>query len=110
MASIVLMRPSEIQTNETLKFVLESLPSKGQRILEIGCGSGEVAKRLQEFGNEVIALDNSQQAVEASKRLGVDGRWANFHNLTKLLSIRLFLHVRFITFDRSRRRSIKRTI
>src|SRR5258708_18040881 len=93
------MRPSEIQTDETLKFVLESILTNGQCILEIGCGNGEVARRIQEFGHAVIALDSSQEAVETSKRLGVDARWAEFPRFDEapfdaIVFTRSFHHIR----------------
>lgn len=72
------MTPSEIQTGETLKFVRESLSPGASRILEVGCGGGELAKRLQDLGHEVVAVDSSAEAVEAARGLGVDARRAHF--------------------------------
>ena len=72
------MKPSEIQTNETLQFILESIPSQKLRILEVGCGRGALAQQLQNLGHEVIALDSSSQAIEAAKLLGIDARVANY--------------------------------
>ncbi len=71
-------RPSEVQTNETLEFVLESIPSDRSRILEVGCGSGELAKQLHSLGHEVIAIDSSEKTVEDARRLGIDARVADF--------------------------------
>jgi SAM-dependent methyltransferase len=41
------------------------------RVLDVGCGAGRVALRLQERGHEVVAIDLSPRAVEACKRQGV---------------------------------------
>ena len=72
------VRPKEIQTGETLRFVLESLPAAGLRILEVGCGGGELAKELQERGHEIVAIDSAADRVEEARRRGVDARLANF--------------------------------
>jgi SAM-dependent methyltransferase len=70
--------PSEIQTSETLKFVRENIPSTPIRILEVGCGGGELAKQLHNLGHEVIAVDSSATAIENARRLGIDARLADF--------------------------------
>ncbi len=72
------MRPSQITTGETLRFVQASLPSHASRILEIGCGSGQLAKQLHDLGHRVIAIDSSLEAIERAQRLGVDARHATF--------------------------------
>ncbi len=93
------MRPSEIQTNETLQFVLENLSSKKLRILEVGCGSGAVAKQIQNLGYEIIALDSSVKAIDAAKELGIDARIANFPDFAEapfdvILFTRSLHHIR----------------
>jgi SAM-dependent methyltransferase len=72
------VRPGEIQTKETLKFIQERTPSKPTRILEVGCGSGKLAKHLNDLGHEVIAIDSSAKAIEDARQLGVDARQADF--------------------------------
>jgi SAM-dependent methyltransferase len=58
--------------------VQASVPAHTSRILEIGCGSGALAKQLQDLGHEVIAIDRSLEVVEGAQRLGVDARQALF--------------------------------
>jgi SAM-dependent methyltransferase len=44
-------------------------------VLEVGCGEGELAERLQrELDAEVVALDQSERMVELTRARGVDAR------------------------------------
>lgn len=43
------------------------------RVLEVGCGRGELAERMQEeLGAEVVAVDQSERMVELTRTRGVD--------------------------------------
>jgi SAM-dependent methyltransferase len=42
---------------DALGFVLAQLPKPPSRVLEVGCGAGELATRLVEAGYEVLAID-----------------------------------------------------
>jgi ubiquinone/menaquinone biosynthesis C-methylase UbiE len=47
--------------------------ARPRRILEVGCGEGELAERMQrELGAEVVALDQSERMVELTRARGVD--------------------------------------
>lgn len=72
------MRPRDIATNETLKFVQAHLSTTPARILEIGCGNGELAQRLQRLGHQIVGIDSSAAAVHEAQRLGVDARVAQW--------------------------------
>ncbi|MHA2378542.1 MAG: class I SAM-dependent methyltransferase [Candidatus Thorarchaeota archaeon] len=41
------------------------------RILDIGCGAGRVGLHFQNMGHEVVGIDISQDAVEASRKRGL---------------------------------------
>jgi ubiquinone/menaquinone biosynthesis C-methylase UbiE len=52
------------------------------RILDIGCGEGELAERLQrELGAAVLAVDQSERMVEITRARGVDARVGNAERL-----------------------------
>jgi 2-polyprenyl-3-methyl-5-hydroxy-6-metoxy-1,4-benzoquinol methylase len=41
----------------TARFVLDHLPAPPSRVLEVGCGSGELALHLAAADYEVVAID-----------------------------------------------------
>lgn len=45
-----------------------------KRAIELGCGPGDFAARLQAAGVEVVAFDQSQQMVDLARTRGVDAR------------------------------------
>jgi trans-aconitate methyltransferase len=53
--------------------VLEWLaPVAGERILDLGCGDGQLTKRILATGASVVGLDSSPQMVAAAHELGLD--------------------------------------
>jgi len=62
-------------TAQTLSFV-ERWLTHPLRILEVGCGDGDLASALVERGHDVIAIDSDSAAVAAAKGRGVDARVA----------------------------------
>jgi SAM-dependent methyltransferase len=52
-----------------------------RRVLEVGCGRGEFAAKLQAGGVEVVALDRSEQMVELARARGVDARVGDVREL-----------------------------
>lgn len=52
--------------------VAETAP---RRVLEVGCGEGELAERIQtELGCKVVALDQSERMVQLTRARGVDAQ------------------------------------
>ena len=47
---------SEMES-ELTDFVLSQLPPSPARVLEVGCGEGELARRLDAEGDDVVAID-----------------------------------------------------
>jgi SAM-dependent methyltransferase len=53
-----------------------------KRILEVGCGQGELAERLmRELGAEVVAVDQSDRMVELTRARSVDARRGDVQSL-----------------------------
>jgi len=72
------MNTLDIPTNQTLEFVQAHLSAAPARILEIGCGNGELAHRLQVLGHQIIGIDSSPEAVREARQLGVEARIAQW--------------------------------
>ena len=71
------------ETQFTQAFIRRSLPERARRVLEIGCGSGELAASLLQDGVSLIAIDNDADAIAAAQGLGVDARiaaWPDFED------------------------------
>ncbi|HEY7001045.1 MAG TPA: methyltransferase domain-containing protein [Candidatus Udaeobacter sp.] len=71
------------ETRYTYDFVKRFLPNDCRRILEIGCGTGELAACLSRDGHDVVAIDIDPESVAAAQRLGVDSRvarWPDFND------------------------------
>ena len=47
-------------------------PKLGERILDLGCGDGQLSKRIIATGASVTGLDSSQQMVAAAQSLGIN--------------------------------------
>lgn len=65
-------------TTDLVAFVRSSLPDPPARVLEIGAGSGELARRLRNAGYEVTAIDPSAQpgsGVQPLPLLEAEGRF-----------------------------------
>jgi SAM-dependent methyltransferase len=68
-------------TRYTVDFIGAALPEGTRRVLEVGCGKGEVAASLAAAGLSVVALDSDEAAVAQARSRGVDARraeWPDF--------------------------------
>jgi SAM-dependent methyltransferase len=71
----------KFETKVTYAFVRQELPVRARRVLEVGCGSGELAARLLQDGLSVVAIDTDRDCVAVARQLGVDARnvaWPDF--------------------------------
>jgi SAM-dependent methyltransferase len=71
------------ETRYTYSFVKRFVPPGRQRILEVGCGTGDLAAVLSKEGYTVVAIDMDGDSVTAAQQLGVDARvarWPDFED------------------------------
>jgi len=71
------------ETRYTYDFVKRFLPAESGRILEVGCGAGELAACLCKDGYAVVAIDSDRDSIAAARRVGVDARiatWPHFND------------------------------
>lgn len=74
--------PRDVATEHTLSFLKPHLADKRWRILEIGCGLGDLAAALARQGHAVVGLESSVVAVESARAKGVDARHADLLDFT----------------------------
>ena len=84
------------ETRYTYDFVKRFLPGDRCRILEVGCGSGELAAALSRDGHTVIAIDSdlspsSLRAGSAWMPASLRGRLLMMGNLTQSCSLARFI-------------------
>ncbi len=63
--------PVDVAVNHTLAFLRRVLPSPNCRLLEVGCGTGDLAGRLAAAGARLTAIDSSEKAVCNARSRGV---------------------------------------
>jgi SAM-dependent methyltransferase len=63
---------------------IDGLFRTGDRVLDLGCGTGDDALHLAELGVDVVGVDSSAQMVEASRRRGVNASLLAIEDLVKL--------------------------
>ena len=42
-------------------------PQKGEKILDLGCGTGDLAKHLSDYGSEITGVDQSEKMIEQAR-------------------------------------------
>ena len=65
------MLPIDVPTLESLEFVLQYAKSQA-RLLEVGCGEGDLAAAMSKAGLNVHAIDRSDEAIAVAKSKGVN--------------------------------------
>lgn len=67
----------ETRITEQVLFLTSRLPATPARILDAGCGRGELALALTGRGYDVTAIDVSADAVAEARKAGVDAKVAD---------------------------------
>jgi SAM-dependent methyltransferase len=70
-------RPADLAIDQTISFLFRFL-SPPARVLDVGCGRGDLAARLLAAGFEVTALDHAPDAVEGARAAGVSAIESDF--------------------------------
>jgi SAM-dependent methyltransferase len=65
-------------TDYTHEYIRRALTVEAKRLLEVGCGDGALAARLQSEGFEVVAVDADAESADAARARGVDARAATW--------------------------------
>jgi SAM-dependent methyltransferase len=72
------MLPIDVAVDDTLRFAFAHFPKPPARVLDVGCGKGELALRLHLAGYRVVAIDASEEAVQIAQQAGLDARQADW--------------------------------
>jgi SAM-dependent methyltransferase len=76
------VRATDLAAEELVEFIAQFVPDSGRRLLEVGCGRGELAAALAAAGYTVTAIDRDPDAVAATQARGVSAREADFLRFT----------------------------
>jgi SAM-dependent methyltransferase len=71
------------ETRYTYDFIKRFLSPECRCILEVGCGTGELAARLSKNGYSIVAIDSDGDSIAAARRLGVNAHvatWPDFES------------------------------
>jgi len=73
----------DFEEDEGVQFLKKSLGDiKGKKLLDFGCGSGEIAKYFSKYGAEVYGIDSSKTMIRyAKKNIGKRAILGNHENL-----------------------------
>jgi 2-polyprenyl-3-methyl-5-hydroxy-6-metoxy-1,4-benzoquinol methylase len=92
------------ETRYTCDFIERFLPRECRRILEVGCGTGELAARLSKDAYSVVAIDSDRDSVAAAQRLGVNARVATWPDFDEGILMQSYSLAPFTIFIRSMNR------
>jgi SAM-dependent methyltransferase len=85
MPDLTANRPTDVPTRETLGFLISRL-FVGAKVLEVGCGEGQVACELLQRGYCVTGLDSDSEAIARAQARGVRAVVASWPKFDSSLS------------------------
>lgn len=82
---------------ETYHIILDLLDDENKRILDIGCGTGKIARNIVEFVEKVDAVDFSEEMIREGKSL-MNGNHSNLQWIHgEIENVRLFPPYKLVT-------------
>ncbi len=75
------MTPSSWRTNIVDSYIADLTAQGATSVLELGCGTGQLARYVSDAGFEVTAIDLSPANVKATHARGVEALEADFADL-----------------------------
>lgn len=70
-AKALTMLPALAASRQTAEFAMHAAPHGRRRVLDVGCGIGNVALHLAAHGYQVAGIDDSQAAAKRCARRGI---------------------------------------
>lgn len=72
--------PRDVPTTQTLQFLSRFPLGERPRVLEVGCGAGDLALRLSRLRWQVLGIDTDAAWVNTARHRGVDAVEADLHS------------------------------
>src|SRR5436190_16288758 len=107
MMDLIANRPTDVPTRETLGFLISRLPV-GAKILEVGCGEGQIACELLQRGYRVAGLASDFEAIARAQARGVGAVVASWPKFDSSVSFDAIAFTRSLHHINPLRESIAR--
>ena len=92
-AGIGILKSSDVALQYTYDYIRRHLRPRSD-VLEVGCGKGDLAAKLQQDQHNVLAIDVSEAAITETQSKGVSAQCCNFLDLVSNRSFDALLFTR----------------
>lgn len=82
------------------KIISLGLCTKGQKVLDVGTGTGVLPRHLYEYGADFVCADISENQIEAAKILAKENKTKTFSLLFRLQKILIFHRIALMLLQR----------